>query len=150
MCSSSSRYHHTEEEYAFVSTHHITILSRLLPRAIPLSLEAWDVDDATAQITLHITSMAPRVPCPSCTRMAQRVHSCYTRTLADLPWGIYEVTWKLRARKFFCDNRACRRQIFTERLPDVATPWARRTVRLAARAALHRSSTMYLAARRET
>jgi transposase len=65
--------------------------------------------------------------------MAQRVHSCYTRTLADLPWGIYEVTWKLRARKFFCDNRACRRQIFTERLPDVATPWARRTVRLAAR-----------------
>jgi transposase len=65
--------------------------------------------------------------------MTQRVHSHYARTLADLPWGTYRVTWRLRVRKFFCDNRACRRQIFTERLPEVAAPWARRTVRCAVR-----------------
>jgi transposase len=34
-------------------------------------------------------------------------------------------------RKFFCSNLACPRQIFTERLPDIAQPWARRTLRLA-------------------
>ena len=40
---------------------------------------------------------------------------------------------QLRVRKFFCDNPACSRQIFTERLPAVAAPWARRTLRLAQR-----------------
>jgi transposase len=38
---------------------------------------------------------------------------------------------QLRVRKFFCDHPACPRQIFTERLPTVAAPWARRTTRLA-------------------
>ena len=32
-----------------------------------------------------------------------------------------------------CRNRACRRRIFTERLPTVVAPWARRTLRLAQR-----------------
>ena len=40
---------------------------------------------------------------------------------------------QLRVRKFFCDNPTCSRQIFTERLPTVAAPWARRTLRLAQR-----------------
>ena len=31
--------------------------------------------------------------------------------------------------KFFCGNEACQRRIFTERLPEVAAPWARKTVR---------------------
>jgi len=36
-------------------------------------------------------------------------------------------------RKLFCDNVVCPRRIFTERLPDLAEPWARRTNRLAER-----------------
>jgi len=36
-------------------------------------------------------------------------------------------------RKWFCRNRACRRRIFTERLPTMVAPWARRTLRLAQR-----------------
>jgi transposase len=36
----------------------------------------------------------------------------------------------LHARKFFCDNPACVRQIFTERLPEIVAPYARRTQRL--------------------
>jgi hypothetical protein len=31
--------------------------------------------------------------------------------------------------KFFCPNSECRRRIFTERIPEVAAPWARKTVR---------------------
>jgi transposase len=37
----------------------------------------------------------------------------------------------VRVRKFFCGNAACHQRIFTERLPDVAQPWTRRTLRLA-------------------
>ena len=33
-------------------------------------------------------------------------------------------------RKFFCANGRCTRQIFTERLPQLVAPWARRTQRL--------------------
>jgi transposase InsO family protein len=36
-------------------------------------------------------------------------------------------------RKLFFDNAACPRRIFAERLPDMAEPWARRTIRLAER-----------------
>jgi transposase len=39
----------------------------------------------------------------------------------------------LQGRKWFCPNRSCRRRIFTERLPTIAAPWARRTLRLAQR-----------------
>jgi hypothetical protein len=38
-----------------------------------------------------------------------------------------------RVRKWFCCNRACPRRICTARLPTVAAPWARRTLRLAQR-----------------
>jgi transposase len=78
-----------------------------------------------------VTSTQAGVPCPLCHVQTPRVHSRYTRTLADLPWGAYAVRIQLRVRKFFCDHPACPRQIFTERLPTVAAPWARRTTRLA-------------------
>jgi transposase len=105
----------------------------LLPDATLLRLEACDVDATTAQITLRVQSTQTRAPCPLCATPARRIHSDYGRTLADLPWAQYRVSLQLRVRKWFCRNRACRRRIFTERLPTVAAPWARRTLRLAQR-----------------
>src|SRR5262249_37276903 len=64
---------------------------------------------------------------------AYRLQSHYERTLADLPWAAYRVRLQVRVRKWFCRNRHCPRRIFTERLPTVAAPWARRTLRLAQR-----------------
>jgi transposase len=78
-----------------------------------------------------VRSAQTRVPCPLCAIPARRLHSRYERTLADLPWAVYRVRLQLRVRKWFCRNRSCRRRIFTERLPTVAAPWARRTLRLA-------------------
>jgi transposase len=120
-----------EEELAFVSTPVLALLARFLPDRITLSLQAWHVDEATAAITLHVTSTQACVPCPLCHVQTPRVHSRYTRTLADVPWGAYAVRLQLQVRKFFCDNPTCPRQIFTEHLPMVAAPWARRTLRLA-------------------
>src|SRR2546429_2896625 len=122
-----------EKESAFVSTPATTVLPRLLPDAPLLRLEACDVDDTTAQITLRVQSTQTRAPCPLCATPARRIHSDYGRTLADLPWAQYRVCLQLRVRKWFCRNRHCRRRIFTERIPTVAAPWARRTLRLAQR-----------------
>jgi transposase len=98
-----------------------------------LRLEACEVDEATAQITVAVHSTQATAPCPLCTTPAQRIHSHYKRTLTDLPWAAYRVRLQLRVRKWFCRNRHCPRRIFTERLPTVAAPWARRTLRLAQR-----------------
>jgi len=105
----------------------------LLPDATRLRFEACDVDDTTAQITLRVRSTQTSAPCPLCATPARRIHSDYGRTLADLPWAQYRVCLQLRVRKWFCRNRSCHRRIFTERLPTIAAPWARRTLRLAQR-----------------
>src|SRR5260370_42053850 len=105
----------------------------LLPDATVLHLEACAMDDTTAQITLRVQSTQTSAPCPLCTTPARRIHSDYGRTLADLPWAQYRVRLQLRVRKWFGRNRACPRRILTERLPTVAAPWARRTLRLAQR-----------------
>ena len=105
----------------------------LVTHATVLRLEACEVDDTTAQITLRVQSTQTRAPCPLCATPARRIHSDYGRTLADLPWAQYRVCLQLRVRKWFCGNRRCRRRIFTERLPTIAAPWARRTLRLAQR-----------------
>jgi transposase len=80
-----------------------------------------------------VQSTQTNAPCPLCATPARRIHSDYGRTLADLPWAQYRVCLQLRVRKWFCRNRACHRRIFTERLPTIAAPWARRTLRLAQR-----------------
>jgi hypothetical protein len=122
-----------KEEPAFISTPTTTVLACLLPDASLLCLEACALDDATAQITLRVHSIQTRVPCPLCTTPARRIHSHYARTLANLPWAQYRMRLQVRVRKWFCPNRHCCRRIFTERLPTVAAPWVRRTLRLAQR-----------------
>ncbi len=122
-----------EEDPAFITRQTPDVFARLLPDATLLHLEACEIDDTTAQITLAVQSTRPSAPCPLCATPARRIHSDYERTLADLPWATYRVRLQLRVRKWFCGNRRCHRRIFTERLPTIAAPWARRTLRLAQR-----------------
>jgi transposase len=129
----SQRLRRFEEELAFVATATSDVLACLLPDAITLRLAACHVDTTSAQITLSVHSTQASAPCPLCDTPARRIHSRYARTLADVPWAEYRVRLQLRVRKWFCRNRHCRRRIFTERLPTVAAPWARRTLRLAQR-----------------
>jgi transposase len=105
-------------------------LTRLLPDASQLHLDAWHMDDTTTQLTLQVTSTQALVHCPVCRFPTRRVHSRYVRTVADLPWGPWHVVLYLHVRKFFCANGRCPRRIFTERLAPLVAPWARRTQRL--------------------
>src|SRR6266853_831563 len=127
------RHRRLQKESAFVTTQTPDILACLLPDATTRRLAACHVDTTAAQLTLLVRSTQTRVPCPLCAIPARRIHSRSVRTLADLPWADYRVRLQLRVRKWLCRNRHCRRRIFTEPLPTVTAPWARRTLRLAQR-----------------
>jgi transposase len=98
-----------------------------------LRVENWQCEEQCSLIQLQVASVQPTPACPQCHQPAVRLHSHYRRTLADLPWSGYSLQIQLGVRKFFCGNPTCRQRIFTERLPDVVEPWARRTRRLAQR-----------------
>ena len=94
------------------------------------SLDEIGVDPDGHSLTLHMSVTSPDALCPRCAQSTSRVHSHYHRTLADLPWAHLPVHIDLSVRRFFCPQPDCPQRIFTERLPTVAKPWARRTQRL--------------------
>jgi transposase len=82
--------------------------------------------------TVVATARRPGVICPGCGCASRRVHSRYTRTVADLRWHGLRVRLAAQVRRFFYVVHAgCRRRIFTERLPESAASYARRTGRAA-------------------
>ena len=105
------------------------ILRLLLPSTTDLRLETISADDQTRYLTLELTSTQPIPSYPRCQIPARRSQSAYTRTLADLPWADVAVRLHLKVRKCFCPSDDCSRKIFTERVPAIAAPWARRTAR---------------------
>ena len=105
----------------------------MLPDSTSLHPVSWHIDPDQATAALSLISQQPAPECPLCHVAARRLHSRYERTLADLPWAGWTVRLELGVRKLFCDNPDCGRRIFTERLPGVVAPWARRTLRLGQR-----------------
>ncbi|MBA2682721.1 MAG: transposase family protein [Ktedonobacteraceae bacterium] len=101
----------------------------LLPDPTCLHLKLLDASETA--ITAVVTTISEEAECPLCHRRSARIHSRYERSVADLPWMGCAVRLQLHVRCFFCSNQECARQIFTERLPTVVAPYARRTMRLA-------------------
>lgn len=97
----------------------------LLPKG--LELESLSVE--TGHVSICAGSGARRCICPVCGHGSSRIHSRYHRTVSDLPWHGIRVTFEIHARRFFCEEPACERRIFCERLPGVAAR-ARKTDRL--------------------
>jgi transposase len=106
------------------------VLTELLMPWLPgLRLGAICALDNRVVVTLE--SKQPEPVCPLCGQVSHARHSWYRRKLLDLPWASVSVELQLRVRRMFCRNPACARAIFTERLPLLASPYARRTRRLA-------------------
>lgn len=98
-----------------------------------MRLGDWHLDTANVHLRATVSSQENSAQCPVCSSLSSRVHSRYQRTLQDLALAQYSLTLQLQVRKFFCLNSTCTRRIFTKRLPQVAAPWARKTVRLVGR-----------------
>ena len=103
-------------------------MDAVLPDRERLSCDEILVTDE--QTTIVVSGRSPIGQCPVCGLSAARIHSRYTRLLGDLPWQGLRVQVRWNTRKFICENGACPRRIFTERLPDVAAHYARKTRRL--------------------
>ena len=100
----------------------------LLPDTSCLQLVRLQADEQFLLAVVTTTSSAAL--CPLCQSCSQSIHSRYVRVVADLPWAGWAVRLELHVRRFFCQNEECKRRIFTERLPGVVAPSARRTTRL--------------------
>lgn len=70
--------------------------------------------------------------CPDCNTRSRHRHGWRNRTLQDLPAQGQVVKVHLTLRRWQCRRRECQRRTFTDRLPDIAGPYTRRTVRMAA------------------
>jgi transposase len=101
-------------------------LTRLMPQL--RGLRITHVHLTHAAVALAATAIRRTAACPLCHRRSHRVHSTYTRTVADLPWQLRGVTIMLAVRRFFCRNPTCARRIFCERLPALVEVQQRRTV----------------------
>lgn len=100
----------------------------LLPDCPELAIQNFDFQNQV--ITLSLRTTQSTALCPVCATTQTRVHSRYTRTLADLAWVGFSLGWRILVRRFFCTNSECKRSIFTERLGGLAGSYARRTTRL--------------------
>ena len=96
---------------------------------IPKQLHVDELSFTADLLILYASTTNLAAECPLCRQPSRRIHGCYTRTLADLPWCGTPVRLRVRVRKFFCDVPYCERRIFAERLDEVTRVHARTTER---------------------
>src|SRR5260221_306738 len=87
-------------------------LSALL--GLPEGLELLTVGELTATVLVEVCSHRFTSPCPHCGTPSDRVHSYYTRTVADVPCAGRQVRSTLQVRTFRCTSSACARKVFRE------------------------------------
>jgi transposase len=102
--------------------------STLLPD--PQAIRPVKIIPSRGSLTLVVKVTRTQAECPRCHRPSTRVHSYYTRKVADLPWHSVAVKLELRTRRFRCKNSLCTKRVFCERLPRVVAHYGRKTVRL--------------------
>ena len=102
--------------------------SSFLPLCAGLRIE--HVTETPTGLVVSVLSLSAQACCPLCEQTSERKHSRYIRCITDLPCTGRQVTLLLSLCKYFCQNPACLRTIFTERLPDLVQSSARLTNRL--------------------
>lgn len=84
---------------------------------LPSTLSIDTVEQQSQTMVVHLYATSPTAPCPSCGTPGSRVHSCYCRTIADLPCVGQHLVFKLLVRKWVCPASSCSQRIFAERFP---------------------------------
>ncbi len=102
------------------------------PNTLVADPEVIEIDkfiSSADSITIVGHSVQKKVFCPSCNISSNSLKCRYIRRIADLPWHNVAIRLELKVRKFRCRNSLCTRKVFCERLPRVASHYARRTTR---------------------
>src|SRR5260370_38735150 len=86
------------------------LIEQFLPEALKLRVDQVTV--AAEELTLALASSQTTVCCPVCGQPSTRVHSRYTRSLQDLPWGPRRVRLPPAGDPFFCRKTRCARAVF--------------------------------------
>jgi transposase len=105
------------------------LLTPLLHAPLGSRLVSADFDGHA--LTLGIATTQTYASCPLCGVETWRVHSRYTRKLAEEPVLGHSVRLQMTVRRFLCSTSSCPRRIFAEPLDDFAAKHARTTAGLA-------------------
>lgn len=101
----------------------------LLPHLAGVIVEGVTV--AAGLLLVMARACAPEAACPKCGTLPGRVHSRYSRRLADVAIGGRPVEILLTVRRFFCPAPGCGRTTFAEQVEGLTARYARKTPLLA-------------------
>jgi transposase len=104
-------------------------LGILLPHLAGVVVEG--VVAATGLLLVLARASTEAAPCPVCGAVSARVHSRYSRRLADAAIGGRRVVIRLTVRRFFCACGSCKRRTFAEQVPGLTVRYGRKTALLA-------------------
>jgi zinc-finger of transposase IS204/IS1001/IS1096/IS1165 len=104
-------------------------LGILLPHLAGVIVE--EVAVAAGLLLVMARARAPEAACPRWGTVSGRVHSRYSRRLADAAIGGRQVEILLAVRRFFCPAPGCRRRTFAEQVDGLTVRYARKTPLLA-------------------
>lgn len=104
------------------------LLSSLSPEPSLLRFESATVE--TDQLIIEAVAVASEAKCPRCRQASRRIHSPYSRRPWDLPCMGLTVHLSMIVRRFWCLSPICSQRIFTERLGDILSSYARKRTRL--------------------
>ena len=100
-------------------------LGILLPHLAGVIVE--EVAVAAGLLLVTARARAPGAACPKCGTVLGRVHSRYSRRLADAAIGGRQVEIVLAVRRFFCPAPGCGRRTFAEQVDGLTVRYARKT-----------------------
>lgn len=104
-------------------------LGILLPHLAGVIVE--EVAVAAGLLVVMARARASEAACTTCGTVSGRVHSRYSRQLADAAVGGRPVAIVLAVRRFFCPAPGCRRTTFAEQVQGLTVRYARKTPLLA-------------------
>jgi hypothetical protein len=107
----------------------IVELGVFLPHLAGVIVE--EITAAAGLLLVMARARAAGAACPRCGTVSARVHSRYSRRLADAAIGGRPVEIVLAVRRFFCPAAGCRSRTFAEQVDGLTTRHARKTPLLA-------------------
>jgi transposase len=106
-------------------------IADFLPHIAGLRLLSWSL--SADEIRLEMAPLSRSATCPNCQQSSRRVHSRYTRRIADEPIGGRAMSIRVSVRRFRCGAAVCPRRTFVEQIPCLVARSARRSVPLQSR-----------------